>query len=116
MNTLEKIETGTPEVQFRMLMDVSRMLGFEIVTGMKSRISPMNQAKDICGSPKRTKKGVLADYVDWLDKRYPGLKHYPSVLKALGRQERIVYCPYCIGNKNGEGTIIWHEPDCTRPR
>lgn len=60
-------------------------LGLEITTGMKmSRGSSMLAAKAVCGSLKRTKKGVLKDYVAWLSATYPQYRPAPSVLKALG--------------------------------
>lgn len=47
--------------------------------------TPMNQAKAICGSPKRTKAGVLADYVVWMYEQ--GLEigaQWGSVERAIG--------------------------------
>lgn len=47
--------------------------------------TPMNQAKAFCGSPKRTKAGVLADYVTWMYAN--GLElgaQWGSVERALG--------------------------------
>jgi hypothetical protein len=62
-------------------------LGLEINTGMKlsSGGSIMQVAAKKCGSTKRTKKGVLADYVAWMQATYPTYSPAASVLKALGK-------------------------------
>ena len=61
-------------VQYVMYGLVARKLALEINTGLKSRhmimvgdtpMTPMNAARAICGTPKRTKRGVLCDYVAW---------------------------------------------------
>lgn len=53
---------------------VARKLALEINTGLKSGhgivvgdkyLTPMLAAREICGTDKRTKKGVLRDYVAW---------------------------------------------------
>ncbi len=53
---------------------VARKLALEINTGLKSRhqimvgdqlLTPMLAARAICGTDKRTKRGVLRDYVAW---------------------------------------------------
>ncbi len=50
------------------ILRVGFALRTEVRTGMKmSHGSIMNLAKSYCGSPKRTKKGVLADYVKWME-------------------------------------------------
>lgn len=66
---------------------IASALGLEINTGLKmSRGGSMMQlAAKVCGSPKRTKKGVLADYVKWMGETYPDYRPAPSVLKALGK-------------------------------
>lgn len=69
-------------------MRIASALGLEVTTGMKisSRAgSLMKLAAQVCGSSKRTKKGVLADYVKWMSETYPGYRPAPSVVKALGK-------------------------------
>ncbi len=59
--------TGQQNIQAFQYLRVMHGLALEINTGMKvsSRGSTMNYAKEICGSPKRTKRGVLVDYIAW---------------------------------------------------
>jgi hypothetical protein len=68
-------------------MRIAAGLGLEINTGMKlsARGSIMQVAAKVCGSSKRTKKGVLKDYVAWMSATYPAYRPNPSVLKALGK-------------------------------
>lgn len=67
-------------------MQIASALGLEITTGMKfSRGSMMQMAARECGSAKRTKKGVLTDYVKWMHAQYPQYRPAPSVAKALGK-------------------------------
>jgi len=68
-------------------MRIASGLGLEISTGMKMsrQGSVMLVAAKTCGSTKRTKKGVLADYVAWMQSTYPDYKPAPSVLRALGK-------------------------------
>lgn len=50
------------------ILRVGYALRTEIKTGLKmSHGSIMNLAKSYCGSPKRTKAGVLKDYVKWME-------------------------------------------------
>jgi hypothetical protein len=59
--------TGEHIAVFQILR-VGFALRTEIKTGLKmSHGSIMNLAKQYCGSPKRTKKGVLADYAKWME-------------------------------------------------
>lgn len=59
--------TTPAELTAFQVLRVRSMLGLEIKTGMShSQGSLMNLAKSYCGSPKRTKKGVYADYNAWL--------------------------------------------------
>lgn len=63
---------------------IASALGLEINTGMKmSRGSTMQVAAGVCGSKRRTKKGVLKDYVAWMSATYPNYTPAPSVVKAL---------------------------------
>lgn len=60
-------------IPYLMLGMVARKLATEINTGLKSSpirvrdelLTPMNAARAICDTSKRTKKGVLRDYVAW---------------------------------------------------
>lgn len=62
-----------PAIQYLMLGMVARKLATEINTGLKSNrvvvgdqsLTPMDAARAICGTPKRTKRGVLCDYIAW---------------------------------------------------
>lgn len=66
------------------VLRVAAALALEINTGLKhSQGSIMNLAKAYCGSPKRTKKGVLLDYTEWLKAEMPGYEPNPSVARAL---------------------------------
>lgn len=69
------------------LMRVASALGLEINTGLKMSRggSTMSVAAQLCGSTKRTKKGVLADLVKFTGERFPEYKPAPSVLRALGK-------------------------------
>jgi len=65
---------------------VAAALGLEINSGLKfGGGSVMNLAKKYCGSPKRTKRGVLVDYVAWIKEQVPGYEPTPSVTKAMGK-------------------------------
>lgn len=87
---VEKGEGGTiitgEHISMFAHMSMASRLGLEITTGMKwSGGSSMLAAGRICGSRKRTKRGVLADYVAWMSATYPGYKPAPSIVKALGK-------------------------------
>jgi hypothetical protein len=87
---LAKLETAAPEVQWRMLTDIARSLALEVNTPdmrafRKGIMTPMDQAKDVCGTAKRTKRGVLKDYVKWYQAQYPGCELMPSVKLALSK-------------------------------
>jgi hypothetical protein len=50
------------------ILRVGFALRTEVKTGLKmSHGSIMNLAKQYCGSPKRTKAGVLKDYAKWME-------------------------------------------------
>lgn len=67
-------------------MRLTSALGLEITTGLRmSRGSTMLVAAKVCGSTKRTKKGVLADLVKFMEATYPNYRPAPSVIKALGK-------------------------------
>lgn len=68
-------------------MRLASALGLEVNTGMKvsSRGSAMQSAARVCGSTKRTKKGVLKDYVAWMQATYPDYNPAPSIVKALAK-------------------------------
>jgi hypothetical protein len=64
------------------------MLAFEINRGERftKKVSPMLQAKDLCGTLKQTKRGVLRDYVAWMNEVLPGgYVAKDSVAKALAK-------------------------------
>lgn len=66
------------------LLRVASALAIEIDTGMRhSGGSVMLLAKQYCGSPKQTKRGVLRDYTKWLETQLPGYEPNPAVLRAL---------------------------------
>jgi hypothetical protein len=64
---------------------LAHALALEINTGIKvSRsYSPMLLAKAQCDSAKRTKKGVLRDYVKWVQTWYPEYQPSDSLKKAM---------------------------------
>lgn len=71
-------------INFWQLSRVGNALALEINTGLKhSQGSVMNLAKRYCGSLKRTKRGVLADYVAWIKESMPDYEPNASVSKAL---------------------------------
>lgn len=76
--------TGDSIALFRHLQ-IIHGLALEINTGMKlsSRGSVMLVAKAMCGSPKRTKRGVLSDFVAFTRSAYPSYESSPNVVKAL---------------------------------
>ncbi len=68
-------------------MQVMHGLALEINSGLKlsNRGSVMLIARGMCGSAKRTKKGVLADYVKWFRASNPAWEPSGSVAKALSK-------------------------------
>jgi hypothetical protein len=68
-------------------MAIASALGLEVNTGMKMSHgrSTMQVAAGVCGSTKRTKKGVLADYVAWMKTTYPAYTPAPSIVRALAK-------------------------------
>lgn len=77
--------TGAENIKFFRYLQVASALALEINTGMKfsNRGSVMLIARDACGSSKRTKRGVLKDYVGWLRTVRPGYEPSASVAKAI---------------------------------
>jgi hypothetical protein len=77
-----------PDIMLFHHMRIASALGLEVNTGMKmsSTGSTMKLAAGICGSTKRTKRAVLADYVAWMAATYPDYRPAPSIVKALGKQ------------------------------
>lgn len=75
----------TNMARFRALQ-VIHGLALEINSGMKlsSRGSVMKVGKQLSGSKRNTKKGVLADMVVFLQSIDPGYEPRESVTKALG--------------------------------
>lgn len=70
------------------LIRVAHALSVEINTGLKmSRGSVMNLAKKYCGSSKRTKRGVLIDYVAYLNKVIPGWDVPMTIHEAMAKQK-----------------------------
>lgn len=80
--------TSTGEhIQLYNLMALASALAIEINTGMTmSKGSTMNRAKVITGSPRRTKRGVLADLVAYTTARFPYYRPVATVTKALGEK------------------------------
>lgn len=69
------------------LKAIESALALEITIGLKRSNhgrSTMTIAREICGSPKRTKLGVLRDYVAWCEMQVPQYRPMPSTVKALG--------------------------------
>ncbi len=67
---------------------VAHALALEInIPGMKVARggSLMLLAASYCGSSKRTKKGVLRDYIAWMKKQVPGWEPSESVAKAAAK-------------------------------
>jgi hypothetical protein len=62
-------------------------LALEINTGMKlsSKGSVMLAAAAFCGSTKRTKRGVLKDYVAYMKKAIPTFEPSERIVKALAK-------------------------------
>jgi hypothetical protein len=84
VEAMEKAENGM--VQIHTILSVAQMLAFEINRGERftKKVSPMLQAKDLCGTIKQTKRGVLRDYVAWMNEVLPGgYVAKDSVAKAL---------------------------------
>ncbi len=70
------------------LKAIESALALEIMTGMKRSNrgpSTMAVAAEVCGSMKRTKLGVLKDYVKWCEKQVPQYRPMPSTQRALGK-------------------------------
>lgn len=86
---IEAGEGGTSitgdEVNLFRYLQVMHGLALEINTGMKlsSRGSVMQVGQRICGSTKRTKKGVLRDMVAYAREQFPAWEPSASVVKAL---------------------------------
>lgn len=76
--------TGEGIAKFR-ITQVMHGLALEINTGMRlsNRGSVMNVARDMCGSAKRTKKGVLADYIAWVEREHPDITVSDTIRQAL---------------------------------
>ncbi len=76
--------TGDQIVVARYL-SLAHGLALEINTGMSmSRGSVMLTCRELCGTSKRTKRGVLADYVAWLKRDvWPAWEPSASIAKAL---------------------------------
>jgi len=86
VEAMEKATDGM--VQIQTMLGVAHMLAFEVNQGMpfSRKVSPMLQAKDLCGSFKRTKRGVLIDYVAWLNEVLPGgYEPIGGVAKAIAK-------------------------------
>jgi len=86
---VEAMEKATDRmVQIHTMLSVAYMLAFEVNRGERftKKVSPMLQAKDLCGSLKRTKRGVLRDYVAWLNEVLPGgYEAKDSVARAIAK-------------------------------
>jgi hypothetical protein len=68
------------------VLRVAHALSIECNTGLRmSRGSVMNLAKEYCGSPKRTKRGVLKDYVEWLKVVLPDYEPSATIVKAMAK-------------------------------
>lgn len=88
---IEHTESGTmivtgEHIELFQLMRAVSALALEINTGMKMshKGSAMLLCASLCGSPKRTKKGVLLDLVCWTKANWPSYTPAPSAKKALG--------------------------------
>lgn len=80
------IATESGIAMFRHLQLI-HALALEINTGMRmsSRGSVMMTAREVCGSSKRTKKGVLGDYVKFVISTVdPDFQPAGTVKRALG--------------------------------
>lgn len=77
----------TPEgIRAYGLLQVAHMLALEINTGLRhSRGSTADTARSLCGSTKRVKVAVLADYCDWLPSQVDGWAPSASIARALSR-------------------------------
>lgn len=80
MSTLTNENGG---VEYFQLVRVAYALALDVKGIPQSRGSVMNLAKKYCGSPKRTKRGVLIDYVTFLTKRYPEWKPQGTIRSAM---------------------------------
>jgi hypothetical protein len=85
------VVTGEHIAVFQLLR-VGHALALEINTGMKvaGGRSVMQLAAGYCGSTKRTKKGVLRDYIAFLAENLPhtadgAYQPSPSIQRALGK-------------------------------
>jgi len=69
-------------VKFFQYTRVAHALALDI-KGIKFGGSVMNLAKSYCGSSKRTKRGVLIDYVAWLESQYPDWTSSDNIKAAM---------------------------------
>lgn len=88
MSEQEGFVIDTPEgIQMFRVLQVMHGLALEINSGMRltNRGSVMLMAKQMSGSPKRTKKGVLRDYVAWVQSFYPEFTPKENVTRAMSK-------------------------------
>lgn len=88
---IEVSESGTmitgEHIEMFRVLHVMHGLALEINTGMKlsARGSVMLVAREMCGSAKRTKKGVLRDYVAWVQTFRPEFTPQSRVTQAMSK-------------------------------
>lgn len=78
--------TGAEQTRAFQYIRVAHALALEINTGLKVARggSVMVLAAGYCGSTKRTKKGVLRDYLAWMPTVVANYEPTPLMVKALG--------------------------------
>lgn len=75
------------KVHWLTVIGVASGLALEIKTGLRhSRGSVMLVAKRHCGSARRTKKGVLRDYVEWIKENVPDYEPPQTIRDALTKK------------------------------
>lgn len=88
MSEQEGFIIDTPQgIEMFRVLQVLHGLAMEINTGMSvsSRGSIMLLAREMCGTSKRTKKGVLRDYVKWVQSWHPTFEASDRVKKAMAK-------------------------------
>lgn len=78
--------TGSADITLYRHLAATSALALEINTGMRmsSKRSTMLAVAAICGSGKKTRRGVLRDMVAFMQRTYPQYETATSVQRALG--------------------------------
>lgn len=79
--------TGAEQTRAFQYIRVAHALALEVNTGLKVGRggSVMVLAAEYCGSTKRTKKGVLRDYLAWMPTVVPNYEPTASIARAVAK-------------------------------